>query len=122
MKRKEKKRKSLTSVLSTENDHLLSSEVERDGCGRGHALGVAVGGEGSGIVNGIVGVEVLKLLTSRADEHVPHEEGMVGASTDDTDADAVLLIPAGVTIDNVNTVAGVQVVDGTFAVDLPDLE
>jgi hypothetical protein len=67
-------------------------------------------------------VEVLKLLTGRADKHVPHEEGMVGASADDTDADTVLLVPAGVAIDDVDAVAGVEVVDSTFAVDLPDLD
>jgi hypothetical protein len=46
---------------------------------------------------------------------------MVGASADDTDADTVLLVPAGVAIDDVDAVAGVEVVDSTFAVDLPDL-
>jgi hypothetical protein len=46
---------------------------------------------------------------------------VVGTSADHTDIDAVALVPAGVAIDNVNAVAGVQVVDGTFTVDTPDL-
>lgn len=47
---------------------------------------------------------------------------MVGASADDTNADTVLLIPSGVTVNNVDAVSSVKVVDGTLAVDLPDLE
>ena len=46
---------------------------------------------------------------------------MVGASADDADADAVSLIPAGIAIDDVDAVSGVEVVDSTFSVDSPDL-
>ncbi len=108
-------------VLGAEDDHLLLGKVDGDRGGRGHALGVAVGGEGAGVVDGIVGVEVLELLTGRADQHVAHEEGVVGARADDADLDAVLLVPAGIAIDDVDAVAGVEVIDGTFAVDFPDL-
>jgi hypothetical protein len=66
-------------------------------------------------------VEVLELLASRPDEHVAHEESMVGASADNANVDAVALVPAGETIDNVDAVAGVEVVYGTLAVDTPDL-
>ena len=111
----------LTGVLGTEDDHLLGSEVDGDGGGGGHTLSVTVGREGTGVVDGVVGVEVLELLARRTDEHVAHEEGMVGASADDTDADTVLLVPSGVTIDDVDAVTSVEVVDSTFAVDLPDL-
>lgn len=111
----------LAGVLGAENDHFLLGEVDGDRRGRRHALGVAVGGEGAGIVDGVVGVEVLELLAGRADEHVAHEEGMVGAGADDADADAVLFIPAGVAIDDVDAVARVEVVDGALAVDFPDL-
>lgn len=111
----------LTSILGTQDDHLLGGEVDGDGCGGGHALGVSVGREGSGIVDGVVGVEVLELLTRRADEHVPHEQSMVGAGADNTDADSVLLVPASIAINDVDAVAGVEVVDSTLSVDLPDL-
>lgn len=111
----------LTSVLGTEDDHLLGLEVDGDGGDRGHTGSVTVGREGTGVVDGVVGVEVLELLTRRADKHVAHEESMVGAGADDTDADTVLLVPAGVTIDDVDAVTGVEVIDGTLAVDLPDL-
>lgn len=111
----------LAGVLGAQDDHLLGGEVDGDRGGRGHALGVAVGGELAGIVDGVVGVEVLKLLAGRADEHVSHEEGMVGASADDTDADSVLFVPASIAVNDIDAVAGVEVVDGTLSVDFPDL-
>lgn len=46
---------------------------------------------------------------------------MVGTSTDDSNADSVLLIPAGITIDDIDSSSSVQVVNCTFAVDLPNL-
>lgn len=46
---------------------------------------------------------------------------MVGTSTDNTDSNSVAFIPASKAIDDVNSVSGVQVVDGTFAVDPPNL-
>jgi hypothetical protein len=46
---------------------------------------------------------------------------VVGARADDAHLDAVLLVPTGIAIDDVDAVAGVEVVDGTLAVDLPDL-
>lgn len=67
-------------------------------------------------------MEVLQLLAAGPDEHVAHEESMVGTSADNTDVDAVALVPAGETIDNVDTVAGVEVVNSTLAVDTPDLK
>jgi hypothetical protein len=111
----------LSRVLSTKNNHLLLSEVDRDGSGGGHAGSEAVGRESAGVVDCVVGVEVLELLAARPDEHVAHEESMVGASADNADVDAVALVPAGETIDNVDAVAGVEVVDSALAVDTPNL-
>jgi hypothetical protein len=111
----------LSCVLSTKNNHLLLSEVDRNGGGGGHASGEAVGRESTSVVDCVVGVEVLELLAARPDEHVAHEEGMVGASADNANVDAVALVPAGETIDNVDAVTGVEVVDSTLAVDTPDL-
>ena len=47
---------------------------------------------------------------------------MVGASADDPHADAVALIPSCKAVDDVDAVAGVEVVDGTLTVDSPDLD
>lgn len=112
----------LTSVLGTQDDHLLLGEVNGNGGGGGHTLSEAVGGERTSVVDNVVGVEVLQLLLGGADKHVAHEESMVGTGTDDTDADAVSLVPAGETIDNVDAVTGVEVVDSTLTVDAPDLQ
>jgi hypothetical protein len=46
---------------------------------------------------------------------------VVGARADDAHLDAVLLIPASIAVNNVDAVPGVQIVDSTLAVDLPDL-
>jgi len=46
---------------------------------------------------------------------------MVGSSTDDSDVDSVSLVPSCVSIDDIDSVASVQVVDSSFSVDLPDL-
>jgi hypothetical protein len=111
----------LSCVLGTKDNHLLLSKVDRDGGGGSHSSGEAVGREGASIVDCVVGVEVLELLASRPNEHVAHEESMVGASADNANVDAVALVPAGETIDNVDTVAGVEVVDSALTVDAPDL-
>jgi hypothetical protein len=46
---------------------------------------------------------------------------MISTGADDSNADAVPLIPAGEAIDNVDTVSGIEVVNSSFPVDLPDL-
>ncbi len=47
---------------------------------------------------------------------------MVGASADNADAYPVALVPAGESIDDVDAVARVEEVNGTLAIDAPDLE
>lgn len=66
-------------------------------------------------------MEVLKLRGRRADEHVTHEQGMVGTGADNTDVDPVTLVPAGETINDVDAIPGVQVIHGTFSVNEPNL-
>jgi hypothetical protein len=46
---------------------------------------------------------------------------MICAGANDPNIDSVSFIPAGKTIDNINSVSGVQIIDGTFAVDFPYL-
>jgi hypothetical protein len=111
----------LSGILSTENDHLLLSEVDSDRGRRGHAAGVPVGGESAAVVDGVVGVEVLELFSRGTNQHVAHEQSMVGASADNAHADPVALVPAGEAIDDVDALAGVEVVNGTLTVDAPDL-
>jgi hypothetical protein len=46
---------------------------------------------------------------------------MIGTSADNPDANPIALIPASEAIDDVDAVAGIQVVNSTFSVDSPDL-
>ena len=64
---------------------------------------------------------MLKVFALRSDEHVTHEESMVGTSTDNSDPNSVLLVPSCKAVHDVDTVSGVEVVNGTFTVDSPDL-
>lgn len=64
---------------------------------------------------------MLEFLLGRADQHVAHEEGVISARADDAHADPVALIPACKAVDDVDAIPGVEVVDGTLAVDAPDL-
>ena len=47
---------------------------------------------------------------------------MIRSSTYNSHTDTVPLIPASIAIDDIDSVPGVQVVDGAFSVDLPDLD
>lgn len=112
----------LTGVLGTKDNHLLLGEVDSDGGWGSHTLSVSVGWERSGVVDGVIWVEVLKILAIWADQHVAHEESVVGTGADDADLDLVLLVPSCETVDNVDAIPGVEVIDGTLTVNLPDLE
>lgn len=111
----------LSCVLSTKDDHLLLGEVDSNRCGRGHTAGISVGGESTTVVDDVVRVEVLQLLSRGADQHVAHEESVVRAGADNADAYSVALIPSCEAVDDIDALAGVEVVDGTLAVDAPDL-
>ena len=111
----------LAGVFGTQYDHLFLREVDRDGGGGRHAGGEAICGEGAGIVDDIVRVETLELFCRRADQHVAHEEGMVGTGADNAHADAVALVPAREAVDDIDAVAGVEIVDSALAVNTPDL-
>lgn len=47
---------------------------------------------------------------------------MVGPGANNTDANAVTLVPASISIDDIDAVSCVQVIDSTLTVDTPDLE
>jgi hypothetical protein len=111
----------LTSVLGAEDNHLPLGEVDRNGCWGGHALGVSVCWERTGIVNGVVRLEMLKILWIWADEHVAHEKGVVGAGANDADLDLVRLVPSCEAVDDVDAISCVEVINSSLAVDLPDL-
>jgi len=82
------------SVLCTENDHLHTLEVDFDGGGRAHALRESVGGELAGVVDDEVRfAEFQEFRLGGTDQHVVHEQGVIGTSANNPDLDAVLGIP-----------------------------
>ena len=46
---------------------------------------------------------------------------MVGSSTDDADADPIPFIPASKTVDDIDAISRIQVVDSSLAIDFPSL-
>ena len=112
----------LAGILGTKDDHLFLGKIDGDAGGAAHASGIAVGWEAAGIVDHIVGVESLQLFSRWSDEHVPHEQSMVGARTNDTHVDSVFLVPSCIAINNIYSAPGVEVVDSTFTVDFPYLQ
>lgn len=108
-----------TGVFGTQDNHLHSLEVDFDRGGRGHTSGESVGRELTGVVDDKVGLAVVfELLGSWSDQHVVHEQGVVGSRCDDSDLDSVLGIPTGETVKDVDVFTGIQVIDGSFTVDL----
>ena len=47
---------------------------------------------------------------------------MIRSSTDDSHTDTVPLIPTSIAINDIDSITRIQVVDGTFSINLPDLE
>lgn len=64
---------------------------------------------------------MLELLLRWADEHVAHEKSMISTGADDANIDPVSFIPTSEAIDDINSVPGIQIVDGAFSVDFPHL-
>lgn len=66
-------------------------------------------------------MEVGQLLSRGPDEHIAHEQSMIGSSADDAHSDTISLIPSSISIDNIDTISCVQVVNSSFPVNPPDL-
>jgi hypothetical protein len=111
----------LARVFSSKDNHLLLGEVNGHGGGGGHTSSESVCWESASVIDDIVRVECLQLLASRSDKHVSHEKSMVCTSADDSDIDSVPLVPSCISINDVDSIPCVEVVDGTFSVDFPDL-
>jgi hypothetical protein len=109
----------LTGVFGTEDHELATRQAEADAGRRLDAIQHRVGREAAGVVDHVVGrTEVGQLLGSRADQHVAHEQRVVGTLADDAHLDAVVLVPAGEAVDHVELVAGAEVVDSAATRDV----
>lgn len=111
----------LAGVFRSKDDHLLRLEVDGDTSAGSHTGRVPVCRERTGVVDSEIGTSVsLHLLLGGTDEHVSHEETVVCTSTDNTDFNSVTRIPSSITIKDIDAGPGVEVVDGTFTIDLPN--
>ena len=61
---------------------------------------------------------ILKLLNCRSDQHVGHEQSMIGASADNSDSNSLLGAPSSVSIHNINDPTSIQIASGQVAEDL----
>lgn len=111
----------LTSILGTKDYHFLFGEVDGDGGARGHALRIPIRRERSSIVDGVIRMEVFKVLSLRADQHVAHEQCVIRTCAHYSHPDAVLLVPTGEAINDIDAVSSVEEVNSSLAVDAPDL-
>jgi len=50
-----------------------------------------------------------------------HEQGVIGTRADHANRGAIFLVPAGESVDDVQLLPGVEIVDGAFAIDLKSL-
>jgi len=71
-------------------------EADVDAGLAGHSFGVAVRGKAAGVVNDVVRLtEVDQLLPRRPDQHVVHEQGVIGPCADNPRLRPVFRVPAG---------------------------
>lgn len=93
-----------SGVLCAEDDHLPLLEIQSHRGDIGDALDVLVGVELSGVEDVVVGagMEVgLEFLLGGADQHVVHEQSVVGTGAHHSDLDPEVLVPARVAVQHV---------------------
>ena len=104
-------------VFGAEDDHVAFFKGQGYGCAGVYAFYSGVRALLAGVVDDVVRfAEVVEFFGGGADEHVVHEEGVVGAGGDDAHFEAVFFIPAGVAVKDVNLFGTVEEGDGAFAV------
>ena len=107
----------LSGVFGTEDDHLAVLEADSNRGLASNAFSKRVGRELASINDGEIWLtKALYLFFGRTNKHVVHEKSMVGTSTDYTDLETVLGIPAGISIKNINLVAGIEVFNSILAI------
>ena len=107
----------LASVFRAQ-DHLLAAlERQVDARAAGHLRRQRVRRKLTGVVDHVVGrAELVEFVQRGPDQHVVHEEGVVGAAAQHADLQPAGWIPAGVAVAHVDLVPRVEVVDGPLAV------
>jgi len=96
----------LTSIRGAKNNELLLSEIDGDRGLVTDILDSLVGDELTSVHDGKIGTASSEVLLDRlevtANEHLLHEEGVVGPARDHTRLNAVLLVPACISVDDEN--------------------
>ena len=64
---------------------------------------------------------MLKFFSGRPNEHVSHEQRVVGSCTNDPYPNPVPLVPTGISVNDIDTIPSIQVVNSSFPVNLPYL-
>src|SRR5262245_60545554 len=106
------------SVFRSEDHHFLRLKIQADARLAADSFDRVVRREWARIENHPVGLaELSQLRLAGTDEHVLHEQSVIGPRADDADLDAVLQIPARIAVNDVNALTPGQVVDGPLAVD-----
>ena len=94
----------LTSVRCAQDNELLGREVDGYGSLVADVFDLGVGNELARVHDREIGTAVREVLLDRleiaTDQHLLHEEGVVGSAGDHTCLDPVLFIPACVAIDD----------------------
>lgn len=115
----------LTGVGSSEDGDLLLFKVDRNAGFRLYIVQGLISSELTGVHDGEIGATVsevfLEGLKIVPHEHLLHEESVVGSSCDHTNLESVLGVPAGITIDNKDSLSDTEEVDSSLLVGLVGL-
>ena len=107
-----------TGILGAQDDDLVGIQVQIDARLGRHTRRVAIRRKSSSIYYRAIGfAEIIQFRRRWPDQHVVHEECVVGTPAKHTNFDPVLGVPTSVSIDTIHALKRVQVVDCTLPID-----
>ena len=106
-----------TGILGSENDKFAAFEVKIDRRWRGQGGSRGIRLELTSVENyEIRFAKGSEFLLGGTNEHVVHEKGMISASANHANLDAIFRIPTSKSVDDVEVIASVQIIDSTRTV------
>jgi hypothetical protein len=110
------------SVFRTEDHNLARFEIKVDAGFGGHSWGVSIRWESPAVEYDEIGLsKVYKLLFRRANEHRVHKQRVIRTRADNPHLYLCCRIPSGKSVETVNAVARVQVINRPLTVDREDI-
>lgn len=113
--------------LCAENGHSALTEVEGGnhiGCNSRDIFGYVHFTCIENLDINSLGEVLFKLLFSRSDEHVPHEQSVISSCAKGSNLDSIVFVPSSITINNHTVIAMVDIIDcelfderGRFGID-----